>query len=200
MNGKYLFCVILFFFSGSSDAQIQKYSWQAGLSVAPLFELNSSGLNGKLFNLHGEYSFSNRFILGIQPYYACTNEKMIYAYDLIHEEPKEIQKDVFYSFGANVELKFILKDNIKFKPYSSVIFGVGHSRYHIYHNNVFGQLEPQDRGYFYNYNLGIGLGAYFFLNEKWYLDTKMMYTDVSASKDIESSSYLYPSVGIIKVF
>jgi len=202
MKGKFFLCLIshIFFLVSTAFSQIQKNTWQAGLSFSPLFELNSSGLNGVLVNLHGEYSFSNRFIFGIQPYFAFTDEKMIYAYDLLLQEPREIQKDVFYSFGLNGELKFILHESEKIVPYSSVIFGVGHARYLLYQSNVFGQLEPKHKGYFTNYNLGIGFGAYVHLMEKWYLDAKMMYTDVTASKNIEASSYLCPSIGVIKAF
>ncbi len=202
MRSKRLLYLLFFslIISYNSFSQIQKGSIQVGLSGAALFELNSAGLNGGLINLHGEYSISNRFIVGIQPYYALTDEKMTYAYDLLRHELREIQKDVFRSFGANLEFKFVLRNHPKFKPYSSVILGAGYSSYHVYHNNVFGDMEPEDHGKFVNLNLGIGLGAYYRITKSWFLDAKFMYTDVTANKNVEASSYIYPSIGIIRTF
>jgi hypothetical protein len=184
----------------NSFPQIEKGSWQLGMSSASLFELSSSGLNGGLINFHAEHMFSNRFIAGIQPYYAFTHENKTFAYDLTLRQPRNIRKDVFHSLGINAELKFVINNGPKLTPYSAVIFGAGYSSYHLYHNNVFAELVPVDLGHFVNYNLGIGIGTYIKISNKCSIDTSTMYAEVGASKDIKPSSYLYPSIGIMKVF
>lgn len=197
------FCILLILSAlalSKSNAQIEKGSWQIGISGAPLFELNSSGWNGTLLNLNVEHSFSNRFIVGLHPYYALTDEKMKYAFDLISGQPKGIQKDVFRSFGINAEIKFALHKIKRFTVYSSVLGGIGSSQYHLYHSNVFGDLVAQDQGQFINYNLGVGFGTYVNLPKGWHLDLKVMYTDAYDNKNLDLSSYVYPCIGVVKSF
>lgn len=195
----YLF-LLCFTISISSSAQIEKGKCNLGFSAAPLFELNSTGLNGVLINLDAHYSFSNRFIFGVQPYYALTNEKMKYAFDLITMQPRGVQKDVFRSMGINSEFKFVLLKTKLFTPYSIVLLGVGYSQYHLYQSNVFGELAVEDQLQLMNYNLGIGLGTYYSFSGHWHLDVKVMYTDAYDNKNMDLSSYVYPSVGLVRSF
>jgi hypothetical protein len=188
------------FASTNSFAQIKKGSWQLGVSGAPLFELGSSGLNGVMINLHAEGTFSDRFIAGIQPYYAFTDENKSYAYDLTLQKPRSIRKDVFHSFGLNAELKFIISNGPKLMPYTAVMAGAGYTSYHLYQSNAYAELVSENLGQFVNYNLGIGIGTYIRVSGRSYLDICIMYTEVGASKDIKPSSYLYPSIGLMKVF
>lgn len=195
-----VFLVLSAVASTNSFSQIKKGSWQLGFSGAPLFELSSSGLNGVLINLHAERTFSNRFIAGIQPYYAFTDENRSYAYDLTLQQPRSIRKDVFHSFGFNAELKFIISNGPKLMPYTSVVAGAGYTSYHLYQSNAYAELVPEDLGQFVNYNLGIGVGSYIRVSGRSYMDIRIMYTEVGASKNIKPSSYLYPSIGLMKVF
>jgi hypothetical protein len=183
-----------------SLAQIQKGSWHLGLSTAPLFELNSTGLNGALINLHAERSFSNRFIFGVQPYYALTDEKMQYAFDLISMQPRGIQKNVFRSLGMNTEFKFVLHRTQRIIPYSSVLLGIGYTNYKLYQNNVFGELVPNGGFQLVNYNLGIAFGTYINFSNRWYMDIKVSYIDAYDNQNMEVSNYLFPSVGMIRSF
>jgi hypothetical protein len=153
-----------------------------------------------MINLHAERRMSKRLTVGIQPYFAIADEKEHFAYDLILREPRTIRKDVFNSFGLNGEIKTLLADLPRITPYSSILFGAGLSKYELYINNVYGEMEPHFTSNFVNWNLGLGLGAYLMITEKIALDARVMYTHVTANKKIEASSYLYPSIGLFATF
>lgn len=192
-----LLLIFSFFIPTTSVAQCSEDPWRIGMSLSPLFELQSTGLNGGLINLHIERRMSKRLMLGMQPYFAIADEKELYAYDLISREPRAVRKDVFYSFGLNGEIKTLLADLPRITPYSSIVFGAGLSKYELFVNNVYGEMEPHFTSNFINCNLGLGFGAYLKITKKISLDAKVMYTYVTANKKIEDSSYLYPAIGLL---
>ena len=197
---KYYLALLLLCCSHMLFAQLERNSFRVGMNAAPLFELNSSGLNGGLLSVTADYSVTKRLSFSLQPYYAFTTEKTYYVFDLISQQPKDHSKDSFYSFGLNADIKILLVPGKVIKPYSSIMIGAGYSHYSLYERNTLGELVTNYETKFMNYNLGIGLGAYFQVSRSILIDTRIMYSEVSASKNIESSKYLYPVLGVVKSF
>jgi hypothetical protein len=203
MKNKFFNLIFIFplFVSSISVGQIQKGKWNVGLGGGPLFELNSTGLNGGLFSIESEYGMTNSLIIGAKPYFAITNEKAYYAYDLTLKRPVGLHKDSFTSFGVNLELKFILMKTSLIRPYMVVLLGAGHSNYPLLNRNIWGELVADEKIDFINYNKGVGLGTYFQLTQSLSIDAKLTYVDVTANKkNIEASRYIYPTIGILKTF
>ena len=100
-----------------------------------------------------------------------------------------------------MELKFTLLKTSLIKPYIAVLMGAGYSNYVLLNRNIWGELVAGEKIDFMNYNKGVGLGTYFQLTNSFSIDAKFMYTEVTANKkDIEASSYIYPTIGILKTF
>jgi len=194
----YLVFILSFFSFSVSSGQIHKRKWSLGISGTPLFELSSSGLNGALFVVQSELELTNNLIVGIKPYFAKTSEKTQFAYDLTTKRPVSLRQDSFTSFGANVELKIILLRTSLIKPYTALLLGGGYSNYAPLKRNVWGELVTSETRDFINSNKGIGLGTYFQISRSLKIDAKLMYTEVTANKEIEPSRYLCPTLGILK--
>lgn len=74
-------------FSPSLLGQMEKGFLQVGLSGSPSFDTNASGLQDGLFDGSVDYSLTNRFSIGLMPYYGFTKNEVTYIYNAALIQP-----------------------------------------------------------------------------------------------------------------
>ncbi len=202
MNIK-IFVVAFIFLIGYSPSllgQIEKGSWQVGLSGAPLFDTNASGLQGGLFTGSVDYSFSNRFAIGLMPYYGFTKNEVTYIYNTVLNQHVHYSEYSYKSFGLNLDFKFYMLNSVKIKPYISFISGIGKTRYNYFETDGLGDVRTDEKSDYNTFNLGLGLGSLFKISETMYIDVKVTYSSVADLSKPNPIKFVYPSIGIIKSF
>ncbi len=180
--------------------QIKKGSWQIGLSGSPLFDTNISGLQGGLFSGNVDYSLSDKFSIGLMPYFGFTKNEVTYIYNTVLDQPVYYSKYSYKSFGLNIDFKYFLIKSTKIKPYVSFIPGVGKTRYSYFETDGMGDVRIDEIRDYNTFNLGVGLGALFKISEAFYIDTKVTYSSVADMSKPNPIKFIYPSIGIIKSF
>ena len=108
-NKIFLIAFIQFlFFTSSLFGQIEKGSWQIGVSGAPIFATNYSGLQGGLFSIDVDYALTKRLILELSPFYGYTNNEYSSVFVMPGMQPRIYSKSNFRSTGINFALKYYL--------------------------------------------------------------------------------------------
>lgn len=200
-NKIYLFVFIPFLFCTSSlFGQIEKGSWQIGLSGAPLFETSNSSYQGSLFTANVDYSLTKRLSLGLMPFYGYIKSEGSMGIDPITMQSWGIWKDNFKSVGINLNLKFYIINSNKIKPYLTVVAGLGSTTNNYSRTDQTGDIQSWKGEPFKTLNLGVGVGASFKISKSLYIDSKVMYMSVGDFANPSPIKFVYPSIGIIKTF
>lgn len=196
-----LFAFITFFiFNAPLFGQIQKGSWQIGLSGAPLLELNASGYIGSLFTANVDYALTKRLSIGIMPFYGYTKTEYPVGYNQISMQYWGNRERAYKSTGLNFDLKYYPINSTKIKPYFTAVTGLGSTYYNSSLTDQSGDISYQDKERYNTLNLGIGIGASFQISKSLYIDSKVMYMRVSDFSNPSPIKFVYPSIGIIKTF
>ncbi len=200
-NKIYLFVFIPFLFCSSSlFGQIEIGSWQMGVSGAPLFDTNMSGLQGGLFTANVDYSLTPKFSVGLMPFYGFTINEGPVGIDPRTMQTWGVQKNNFKSIGINLDLKFYPINSNKIKPYLTVVAGLG-STYNNYSlTDQTGEIRSEEKETYNTLNLGMGVGVSFKISKSLYIDSKVMYMSVGDLANPSPIKFVYPSIGIIKAF
>ncbi len=181
-------------------AQIGKNSWQIGAHGAPLIETGCSCVSGGLLTINADYFLSEKFAIGLVPYYGFTENEGHYGFDLTSMRPWGYSKTSYNSIGTNVDFKYFLMKSGNIKSYLSVFTGIGKTQRKYYDEYQSGEVRKKTMEEMNTYNLGAGLGAQFRLSGSFYLDAKIIYSRIASFEAPNPSYFIYPSIGLIRSF